>query len=91
MNNLPKRKQNRIPEYDYSQCNVYFLTLCVKDRRNLFWSVGATCGRPPEGPPLSYAGQIVASEIERIHTIYSSVSIEKYCVMPDHVHVLLAI
>ena len=87
----PKRKPLRIPNYDYSLCNAYFLTLCTKNREPLFWSVGATCGRPLEQPPLSDLGQIAASEIEKIHTIYPSVFVEASCVMPDHIHLLLVI
>ena len=31
-----KRKQNRLPEYDYSTPNAYFITICTDNRRNLF-------------------------------------------------------
>lgn len=45
---LPKRKPNRLPDYDYSTPNFYFITVCAKERQNLFWqSVGAT-----QWPPL---------------------------------------
>lgn len=40
---LPKRKPNRLPEYDYSTPGAYFITFCTKDRKNLFWeNVGAS-------------------------------------------------
>ena len=39
---LPKRKQNRLTEYDYSTPNAYFITICTEKRKNLFWTdVGA--------------------------------------------------
>ena len=85
----PKHKPLRIPNYDYSQCNIYFLTLCTKDRQHLFWSVEATCGRPQMN--LSLAGRLVAVELEQIPQIYKSVRIETYCIMPDHIHLLLSI
>ena len=35
-NDLPVRKPNRLPRYDYSQTGTYFVTLCAKDKRELF-------------------------------------------------------
>lgn len=48
MNELPKRKQTRLKDYDYSQNGYYFITICTHNRQNLFGEiVGATlCGRP---------------------------------------------
>ncbi|MEG2116875.1 MAG: hypothetical protein RRZ69_04265 [Clostridia bacterium] len=40
---IPIRKKNRMPSYDYSQNGAYFITICVKERKNLLWTVGATC------------------------------------------------
>ena len=34
---LPQRKQNRLPEYDYSSPGVYFVTICTKDMAEMFW------------------------------------------------------
>jgi len=31
--NLPKRKQNRLKNFDYGQNGAYFITICVKDRK----------------------------------------------------------
>lgn len=41
MDNLPKRKQLRLKNYDYSQSGRYFVTICTKDRQRLFCFVGA--------------------------------------------------
>ena len=45
MNELPKRKPNRLKDYDYSQNGAYFVTICTQNRENLFGAVivGATC------------------------------------------------
>ena len=32
---LPKRKKIRLSDYDYSQENMYFITICVRDRLEL--------------------------------------------------------
>lgn len=56
---LPKRKNIRLKAYDYSSSGVYFITICTKDRKALFWSnVGATSGRPQKYE-LSKYGKLV--------------------------------
>lgn len=55
---LPRRKPNRLPNYDYSQAGYYFITLCTKDKQPLFWqpSVGADIIRRRRAfrfPPLA--------------------------------------
>ena len=87
---LPKRKKNRLTEYDYSTPNAYFITICTDKRRNLFWSdVGAIIDRPDI--PLTQLGKIVESSIESIHEYYPGVTVDKYVIMPNHIHLLLQI
>ena len=44
---LPKRKPNRIEEYDYSKPGASFITFCTANREKLFWNgVGADDIRP---------------------------------------------
>ena len=31
----PRKKPNRLPDYDYSQNGAYFITICTKDRKHL--------------------------------------------------------
>ena len=48
MKELPRRKQNRLEGYDYSGNDAYFVTICAKDRAELFSkiTVGADIIRP---------------------------------------------
>ena len=82
----PNRKPLRIPNYDYSQNNVFVLTLCTADRIPVFWHKPFDIS---SGIPLSTIGTIVQTCIEQIPLRYDSVTIEKYCIMPDHIHLLL--
>lgn len=88
------RKRNRLLDYDYSQYGVYFVTICTKDRKNLFWVidniVGASIARPNEGYVLSDIGKIAEDGIKNISQYYS-VNIDCYVVMPNHVHILMEI
>lgn len=104
---LPRRKPNRLIGYDYSTNGVYFVTVCVKDKHKILWkphNVGTNCVRPL--PPanecdlntyyrnkyeLSYCGNVVENEIHKIHRIYQSVYVDKYCIMPDHIHMIIVI
>ena len=88
---LPKRKNNRLTEYDYSQPNAYFITICTKNRRNIFWeSVGASIARP-KSIPLSENGKIAEEAILNISRYYPMISVDNYVVMPNHIHLLLQI
>ena len=49
MSEFLKRKNIRLKDFDYSQNGYYYVTICTKDRKNLFWeSVGADIIRPYE-------------------------------------------
>lgn len=81
-----ERKDLRLKGYDYSRAGAYFVTVCTRDREKIFWEpVGATCGRPP----LSEMGKIVQNEIQHMSTIYPGIWVEKYVVMPNHIHLLI--
>ena len=67
---LPRRKPNRLRDYDYSLPGCYFVTICTKDRQHLLWKeavpamgVGAAFGRPL----LSRVGELVEQEIDHLH------------------------
>ena len=88
---LPKRKPNRLPEYDYSTPGAYFITICTKDRKNLFWgNVGASIARPQD-VQLSAFGKIVDHAIRQISIHYPAISVDHYVIMPNHIHLLLQI
>ena len=88
---LPKRKPNRLKDFDYSQPNAYFITICTKNKEMLFWeNVGASIARP-EDVRLSKYGKIVVEAIEKLSTIYPVITVDNYVVMPNHIHLLMQI
>ena len=91
MNNLPKRKPIRIADYDYSAPGAYFITVCTTNREKIFWSDrrGELCS--PANVPLSDIGMIVDNEIKKLNSVYDAVRVDKYCIMPDHIHFILSI
>ena len=87
---VPQRKNPRLTGYDYSQGGVYFVTVCTKDRAHLL----STVGRDDLGAPqveLSSIGKITEKYTESISTHYQNVSVEKYVIMPNHVHMIIAL
>ena len=88
---LPKRKHPRLRGYDYSLPGAYFITVCTKERRNYFWSNVGACIARPQDVQLSTLGKIVDEAIQGIAQIYSSLEVEQYVVMPDHIHLLIRI
>ena len=90
-NVLPKRKQIRIKDYDYSTPGAYFITVCTDNREKIFWSDrrGELCS--PANVPLSDIGMIVDNEIKKLNSVYDAVRVDKYCIMPDHIHFILSI
>ena len=89
MNDLPKRKSIRIEDYDYSASGVWFITICTANREKIFWDgVGADIIRPQD-IPLSAVGKIAEQGILQIREHYENVVVDKYCIMPDHIHLIL--
>ena len=91
MNNNPKRKPIRIADYDYSTSGAYFITVCTANREKIFWSDrrGELCS--PANVPLSDIGIIVHNEIKKLNSVYDAVRVDKYCIMPDHIHFIISI
>jgi REP element-mobilizing transposase RayT len=89
MDALPERTPLRLKGYDYSKEGFYFITICTQNHRNVLWlaPVGANCVRPP----LSPIGELVEKEIAVLSTVYERLSVDKYVIMPNHIHLLLVI
>ena len=97
---LATRKQNRLKNYVYSQNGTYFITICIKNRECLFGEiilpqsydnpVGAISNRPPH-VDLSENGIIVETAINMIPNFYKNVVVDRYVIMPNHVHLLISI
>ena len=88
---LPKRKQNRLTDYDYSTPNAYFITVCTAKRKNLFWKDAEAVIDRPDNVPLTDLGTIVRQSISEIPKHYSMISVDHFVVMPNHIHLLLQI
>ena len=87
----PNRKAIRLPAFDY-HAGAYFVTICTQDRKcilsNIFVGDGVL-----DVPlvHLSKFGEIVEQTLEEINDTYQHISIRKYAIMPNHIHLLVQI
>ena len=80
-----------MPEYDYATPGMYFITICAKEKMSIFWdNVEAAISRQ-EKFRLSEIGKLVDLAINQIERHYPYAKVDKYCIMPDHVHLILQI
>ena len=88
---LPKRKPTRLKGYDYSTPGIYFLTVCVKDRKKLLGEI-VVCGDfDAQQMILSEYGQILDKYIKLMNGKYAHIKVDKYVIMPNHFHLILSI
>ena len=80
------RKHNRLEYYDYSQNGAYFVTICTKDRKPVLSAIVGD-GFPVPKP----IGEMSEEYIRRISEHYPNVTVDRYVIMPDHIHILLRI
>ena len=76
---FPVRKNPRLGNYDYSCHNYYFVTICTQDKLCLFGSLGK----------LSLVGVIAEECLRDVPGHFSGVTIDKWVVMPNHVHIIV--
>ena len=77
----PQRKNPRLRGYDYSSENYYFVTICSGDKECIF-------GRTDK---LNQYGEWASQGMEEISQHYPDVIVDKFVVMPNHVHAIIYI
>ncbi len=86
---LPKRKPTRLKGYDYSQNGAYFITICTHNKKHLFSNIVGAIHESPENKLTQY-GDFVEQIIEILPDRFN-VSIPKYVIMPNHIHLIIEI
>ena len=86
---FPKRKPTRLRGYDYSQNGAYFITICTHNRKCLFSNIVGAIHESPENKLTQY-GESVKQIIEILPNRFN-VSISKYVIMPNHIHLIIEI
>ena len=76
---FPKRKHPRLKQYDYATPNYYFITICTHDKQCIFGML----------EKRSRYGAIAEMGILNIEKHFANVKVDKYVVMPNHIHMIL--
>ena len=85
---LPQRKPNRIPNYDYSTPGAYFITICTKDKKCILGNIVGGGDLDAPQIALTHTGKIVQQNIESSRQI-PGIHVDKYVIMPNHIHLIL--
>jgi len=78
-------ESTRLKGWDYSSAGFYYVTICTKDKRPYFGIIGDGVVQ------LSAMGEIAISYWMEIPEHFSSVGIDEFVVMPNHVHGIVVI
>ena len=85
MDKFPKRKSNRLKNYDYATPGYYFITACCENKLELF---GAVIN---DKMLLNGAGKMVEQTLLEIPDFYRGFSLDTCIIMPNHIHVIIVI
>ena len=89
MDELKKRKTPRYQSFDYNSVGVYFITICTQNRRSILSRVVGTGVLDCPQIELTQYGEIADKYIKQLNDFYEHLSVEKYVIMPNHIHLLL--
>lgn len=79
------RHSIRLKGYDYSQEGLYFITLCLQNREDLF-------GEIKDGKmKLNQFGKIIEKEWLKTEEIRKNITLEDFIIMPNHFHAIIRI
>ena len=77
----PQRKNPRLKNYDYSSEGVYFITICTHEKKCLFG----------QAEQHTLYGSYAVQGFRDLSFHYPNVVVDKFVVMPNHVHAILVI
>lgn len=83
--NIQKRYSIRLKEYDYTKEGMYFITICIKNRKCILGEI------IEDRMELNNIGKIVEIELLKIQKKFQEININIYQIMPNHIHFILEI
>ena len=87
----PERKPTRLQTYDYSAAGHYFITICTAECKEILSSIRfvgeGLCALPQT--VLTDIGKAVEDSIKFTDNKYQNAKIDKYVIMPNHLHMII--
>ena len=101
MEKFLSRKPTRLKNYNYGLQNLYFITICVQDRKQILSEI-ELCSKPDMKNTcliqyedfamqikLKPCGVIAEEQLLALEKRYPCIELEDYVIMPDHIHAIL--
>ena len=90
-NQLPKRKQIRLTQFDYASDSAYFVTICTYQRQQLFGQITLPDASEPPIllPALNSPDRMILEYLEKLEDKYPALTLDAFVIMPDHIHLIL--
>jgi REP element-mobilizing transposase RayT len=80
-----RRRNMRLPEYDYSRVGSYFVTICAYHKDNLFGNIFDGIMQ------VNKYGEIIQQEWLRTGELRKNVQLDAFVIMPNHIHGIIFI
>lgn len=85
--------------FDYGTPAAYFVTICIEHKKQILSNIvgGDVLDAPPSDDvnvaevELLECGKLAEKYILQLNDFYEDISVEKYVIMPDHIHLLLRV
>jgi len=89
---LPKRKSTRLKNYNYNAPGIYFITICTQDKKQILSRITKTSNvnEIPDNILTNY-GTVAEKFLKQMSHFYENIILEKYVIMPNHIHLLIRI
>ena len=85
------RKHIRLKNYDYSQCGYYYVTIHTANNEYTLSTVGRGLAPASYEIKLTETGKVAEQQLFALEERFKGVQIDKYVIMPNHIHVVIII
>lgn len=82
-------QSSRLKNWDYASAGFYYVTLCTRDRIDYFGNIIRRDAL--YGVSLSEIGKIAEKTWQKIPCQFSSIELDEYVIMPNHIHGIIVI
>ena len=89
MKQHPNRKHPRLKQYDYRLPGYYYVTIHAAENAPAFSNIAAATVPIAASVVLTPLGRILERQLLALEQRYATVKIDKYVIMPNHIHVIL--
>ena len=93
MIDLPKRKDLRLRDWNYSTPGAYFITICTQEKRCILSEILPVGAGVLDRPNLKLTemGKQVEEILLEMNKKTSGIDVNQYVIMPNHIHMLIVV